>query len=186
MSWLSRKVTARDGHQPATPGGLPCASFSRQYSFFSSASCSTACEDAQQLSRRFHRKRQLPIFRRGIFNQALLCVAGSVITSFTHYSGCIQWPKCSSTLRAICSPAPLCLRGVRADLQVLKTHTLTAHVHRGMPTFVVKSKAVDDPAVASHQSTIACRSGSQCGLRRGSALDHKEARLSAHSSLVTF
>ena len=32
VSWFSRKVTARDGHQPITPGGFPLASRSRQYS----------------------------------------------------------------------------------------------------------------------------------------------------------
>ena len=34
VSWFSRNVTARDGHHPIKPGGLPCPSFSRQYSFF--------------------------------------------------------------------------------------------------------------------------------------------------------
>ncbi len=32
MSWFSRKVTAREGHQPITPGGLPLESRSLQYS----------------------------------------------------------------------------------------------------------------------------------------------------------
>ena len=42
MSWLSTKVTARWGHQPISPGGLPSASLRRQSSFLATASCSTA------------------------------------------------------------------------------------------------------------------------------------------------
>jgi len=34
VSWFSRKVTAREGHQPMTPGGLPWGSISRQYSLW--------------------------------------------------------------------------------------------------------------------------------------------------------
>eukprot|EP00884_Botryococcus_braunii_P008559 jgi/Botrbrau1/17704/Bobra.0166s0128.1 len=39
VSWLSMKVTARCGHQPISPGGLPLGSDSRQYSVFLTASC---------------------------------------------------------------------------------------------------------------------------------------------------
>ena len=39
VSWFSRKVTAREGHQPMRPGGLPAASLSRQYSQRSKAAC---------------------------------------------------------------------------------------------------------------------------------------------------
>mmetsp|Transcript_5541 Transcript_5541/g.14943 ORF Transcript_5541/g.14943 Transcript_5541/m.14943 type:complete len:204 (+) Transcript_5541:791-1402(+) len=39
VSWLSRKVTAREGHSPMTPGGLPSLSASRQYSQRPTASC---------------------------------------------------------------------------------------------------------------------------------------------------
>ena len=42
VSWLSTKVTARWGHQPIRPGGLPSLSLNRQSSFLATASCSTA------------------------------------------------------------------------------------------------------------------------------------------------
>jgi hypothetical protein len=43
VSWFSKKVTAREGHQPITPGGLPCGSISRQYSLCS-AECKMPCK----------------------------------------------------------------------------------------------------------------------------------------------
>ena len=39
MSWFSRKVTAREGHQPINPGGLPAASRRRQNSPRSNTAC---------------------------------------------------------------------------------------------------------------------------------------------------
>lgn len=36
---------------------------------------------------------------------------------------------------------------------------LSARVQPGVRTFVVKSKAVEEPPVASHQSTMACAGG---------------------------
>ncbi len=39
VSWFSRKVTERDGHQPSSPAGLPAASRRRQYSHRSNTAC---------------------------------------------------------------------------------------------------------------------------------------------------
>jgi hypothetical protein len=46
VSWFSRKVTAREGHHPMTPGGLPVGSISLQNSPCR-AECSMPCENGE-------------------------------------------------------------------------------------------------------------------------------------------
>ena len=44
------KVTAREGHMPSMPGGLPWLSTKRQYSRLATASCSTPARQSYRVS----------------------------------------------------------------------------------------------------------------------------------------